>query len=82
MSIVSELEELVGVLVVSFLQFLFAVSPRLGVPAGILSNAPIPPVELDRTADEASAIFGLRTGMGFGGNGGVGLGDGGFLGGI
>ncbi len=47
-----------------------------------MSSAPIPPEELDGTADEASAIFGLGTGKGFGGGGGVGLGDGGFLGGI
>ncbi len=82
MSIASELEEAVGAPVVSLLQFIFAVSPLLSVPAGILSNAPVPPVELDGAADEASAIFGLGTGKGFGGGGGVGLGDGGFLGGI
>ncbi len=81
MSIASELEEAVVVLVTSFLQFLFAVSPRLSIPAGILSNAPFPPIELDGAADEALAIFGLGTGKGFGGGGGVGLGDGGFLGG-
>ncbi len=82
MSIASELEEVDGALAVSFLQFLSAVSVRLSVPAGKLSNAPVPPVELDGTADEASAIFGFGTGKGFGGGGGVGLGDGGFLGGI
>ncbi len=82
MSIASELEEVVGVFVASFLQFLFAVSPRLSVPAGILSNAPFPPVELDGAADDASAIFGLGTGIRFGGGGGVGLGEGSFFGGI
>ncbi len=74
----SELEEADGALAASFLQFLSAVSPRLSDPAGILSNAPTPPVELDGTADEASAIFSLGTGKGFGGGGGVGLGDGSF----
>ncbi len=81
-SIASELEEADGAFAISFLQFLSAVSVRLSIPAGTLSNTPVPPVELDRTADEALAIFSLGTGKGFGGNGGVGLGDGGFLGGI
>ncbi len=81
-SIVSELEEADGAFAKSFLQFLSVVSVRLNVPAGTLSNAPVPPVELDGTADEALAIFGLGTGKGFGGSGGVGLEDGGLLGGI
>ncbi len=78
----SELEEAAGVFSAIFLQFFSAVSPRLSVPTGIASYAPIRPVELDGAADEAVAIFGLGTGKGFGGGGGVGLGDGGFLGGI
>ncbi len=75
-----ELEEAAGVFNAIFLQFLSAVSPRLSVPAGIVSYAPVPPVELDGAADEAAAIFGLGTGKGVG-SGRVGLGDGGFLGG-
>ncbi len=77
----SELEEAAGIFDMLFLQFLSAVSPRLNPPAGIVSYAPIPPVELDRAADEAAVIFGLEIGKGFGGGGGVGLGDGSFLGG-
>ncbi len=80
-SMASELEEAAGVFGAIFLQFFSAVIPWLSVPAGIISYAPVPPVELDRAADEAVAIFGLGIGKGFGGGGGVGLGDDGFLGG-
>ncbi len=78
----SELEEVVGAFATNFFQFLSAANERLSVPAGKLSSAPVPPVELDGAAVEASAIFGLGIGTGFGGGGGVGLGDGGSLGGI
>ncbi len=81
-SMASELEEADCALAFIFLQFLSALIARLSVPAGKLSSASVPPEELDGTADEASAIFSLGTGKGFGGSGGVGLGDGGFLGGI
>ncbi len=77
----SELEEAVGVFAVIFLQFFSAAIPWLSVPAGIVSNAPVPPVELDRVADRAAAIFSLGVGKGFSGGGGADLGDNGFLGG-
>ncbi len=75
-SMASELEEADGAFTANFLKFLSAVSAWLNIPAGKLSSAPVPPVELDGAAVEASAIFGLGIGKGFGGSGGVGLGDG------
>ncbi len=77
----SELEEAAGVFGAIFLQSFSAVIHRLSVLAGIISYAPVPPVELDGAADDAAVIFGLGIGKGFSGGGGVGLGDDGFLGG-
>ncbi len=79
-SMASEVEEVAGVFVTNFFQFLSAEIPRLSVLAGNASNAPTPPVELDRAADGLAAIFGFRVGSSFsGGGGGTGLGDGSFL---
>ncbi len=64
------------VFVNSFLQFFSAAIERLNVHAGKSSSAPVPPVELDGAAVEASASFGLGIGTGLGG-GGIGFGDGG-----
>ncbi len=67
MSMASELDEAADVFAAIFLQSLSAVIPRLSVPAGIVSYAPVPPVELDGAADKAAAIFGLGIGKGFSG---------------
>ncbi len=79
MSMASELEEVAGAFETNFFQFFSAETARLSVPAGIVSSAPVPPVELDGAADGLAAISSFRVGIGFGGRGGgTGLGDGGF----